>query len=64
MSICANITSRVENIVVCHKVLPTYRQGDVLYICFKAGSTDMVCKGEGGAIGVQVCVTNAVANLL
>ena len=29
---CANITATVENIIVWHKVLPTYTEGDVVYI--------------------------------
>ena len=47
-----------------HKALPTYIEGDAVYIEFNTGSTDMVGNGEGGAIGLQVGVTNCVADML
>ena len=39
-------------------------EGDVMYIEFNTGTPDMVSKGGGGAIGVQVGITNGVANVL
>ena len=64
MRICANIAAGVEKLIVCHKALTTYREGDAVYIEFKTGSPDMLSNWEGGAIGVQGCVTNGVANVL
>ena len=32
VSICANIKVAVENLILWHKALPTYREGDVVYI--------------------------------
>ena len=42
--ICANIKSAVEKLIVWHKALPTYREGDEVYISFKTGHPDMVGK--------------------
>ena len=44
VSRCANIKAAVENIIVCHKSLPTYREGDEVYIEFNTGHPDMVGK--------------------
>ena len=41
---CANITAAVERLIVWHKSLPTYREGDAVYIEFKTGHPDMVGK--------------------
>ena len=51
MTSCENITSAVEKLIVWHKVLTTYREGDVVYIEFKTGHPDMVDKWEVGDIG-------------
>ena len=32
VSSCANITDVAEKLIVCHKALPTYREGDMVYI--------------------------------
>ena len=40
----ANITAVVENLVVWHKVLPTYREVGVVYILIKTGKPYMVGK--------------------
>ena len=61
MSSCVNITDAVEKMIVWHKVLPTYREGDEMYIEFKTGHPDMVGKWEVGDIGVQGGVTTGVA---
>ena len=42
MSIYANITDVVEKLVVWHKAMTTYREGDGVYIYFKTGHPDMV----------------------
>ena len=60
---CANITDAAEKLIVWHKELPTYREGDVVYIEFKTGHPDMVGKWEVGDIGVQGGVTNGVAKV-
>ena len=41
---CANITSAEEKLIVWHKELPTYKEGDTVYIEFKNGHPDMVSK--------------------
>ena len=43
--------------------MPTYREGDTVYIEFDNGNPDMVGKGVGGDIGVQGVVTNGVTNV-
>ena len=58
-----NNTSAVEKLIVWHKALPTYREGDQVYIEFKTGHPDMVGKQEIGDIGVQGGVTNGVAKV-
>ena len=62
MIICANITAAVEKLIVLHKSMTTYREGDVVYIKFKTGHPVMLVKGEGGDIGVQGYVPNGVTN--
>ena len=47
-----------------HKSLPTYREGDAVYIEFNTGPPYMVGKVEVGDIGVQVGITNGVTNVL
>ena len=32
VSSCANITTAAEKVIVWHKALPTYREGDEVYI--------------------------------
>ena len=54
----------VENPIVWHKVLPTYREVGVVYILIKTGKPYMVGKAVWGDIGVQVCVTNGVTSVL
>ena len=46
-----------------HKALTTYKEGDEVYIEFKAGHPDMVDKWEVGDIGVHVGVNNGVAKV-
>ena len=46
-----------------HKSLPTYREGDEVYIYFNYINPDIVCKWELCDIGVQVGVTNGVAKV-
>ena len=41
---CANIKSAVENLIVWHKSLPTYREGDEVYIESKTENPDTVGK--------------------
>ena len=62
MSICVNITAGLENLIVWHKSLTTYREGDV--VCIESNNVHpyMVNKGGGGDIGVQVVVTDGVDN--
>ena len=64
MGICDNIAYGLENISVCIKEIPTYKEGDMVYIEFKTGKPDLVGKGEGGDIGVQRGVTNGITNVL
>ena len=52
VSICANITDAVEKLILCHKALSHYREGDAVYIKFKTGNPNMVYKWEVGDIGV------------
>ena len=52
MSICVNIKYGVENIIVWHRAIFTYREGDTRYIQFNTGPPDVVIKGGGGDIGV------------
>ena len=47
-----------------HKDMPTYREGDAVYIYFKTGNSDMVGKGGDGDIGVQIGLANGVAKVL
>ena len=49
---CANITYGVKNIIVWHKSLYTYIEGDMMYIYSEIGPPDMLVKGSGGAIRV------------
>ena len=44
VSICANITAAVEKLIVCHKALPMYREGDTVYIEFNTGHPDILGK--------------------
>ena len=53
MSSCANITDAVEKLIVWHKAMPTYGEGDKMYIKLMTGHPDMVGKWEVGDIGVQ-----------
>ena len=45
------------------KAMPTYREVDAVYMEFNNGHLNMVGKGEGSAVGVQVDVTNNVATV-
>ena len=51
-------------LIVCHKVLLTYREGDMVYIEYKNPLPAMVDKGLDGDIRVKGVVTNGVANVL
>ena len=42
--ICANIKSAVEKLIVWHKSLSTYREGDEVYMELNTGHPDMVGK--------------------
>ena len=64
VSICANITSVLEMLIVWNKALPTYREGDEGPIYFNNSPHYMVVNREGIAIGVQGGVINGVANVL
>ena len=44
-SSCSNIPAAVEMLVVWHKAMPTYIEGDSVYIEFNAGLPDVVSKG-------------------
>ena len=46
--------------IVCHKALPNYREGGVVYIEFKTGSPNIVSTCKASDIGVQGGVTNVV----
>ena len=63
VSRCANITSAVENLIVCHKELSTYRECDAVYIEFSTGHPYMVGKSEIDNIGVEGSVTNGMAKV-
>ena len=52
MSTYANITDAVEKLIVWHKALPTYREGDTVYVEFKTGNPDMLGKWLVGTVGV------------
>ena len=60
---CANITATVQNLIVWHKALPAYREGDVVYIEFNTGHPDMLGKWEVSDTVLQGGVTNCVAGL-
>ena len=64
MRIRTNITYVLKNLMLWHKALPTYREGDAVYIELRTSTPDMVGKREGRAIKVQAGVTNDVANVL
>ena len=63
MSSCANITAAADTMIVWYKELPTYREGNAVYIQLKTGHPDMVGKWEVGDIVVQGGVTNDVAKV-
>ena len=63
MIIFANITALVEKLIVWHKALPTYREGDMVWIEIKTGIPDIVGKGERGDIIVQGYVINGATKL-
>ena len=54
----------VDKLIVWHKELNTYLEGGAVYIKFNIGNPDVVGKGGGGDIGVQVGVTYGAANVL
>ena len=60
---CANIIAAEEKLVVCRKALPTYIEGDAMYIEFNTGHPDMVGKWKLGGIGVHGGVTSGVAKV-
>ena len=64
MSVCANITAGVEKLIVWHKALPTYIEGDTVYIEFNNFYPDIAVNGGGSYIVVQVGVTVCVTNVL
>ena len=49
---------------MCHTFLLSYIEVGALYIEFNTGPPDMAGKGDGGAIGVQVGLTNSVSNVV
>ena len=42
INICNNITDAVEKLIVWHKYLTTYREGDAVYIEVSTGHPDML----------------------
>ena len=60
---CDNITAVLEKLIVWHKELTSYREGDVAYIVFNTGQPDILGKCEVVDIGVQGDVTNGVAKV-
>ena len=63
VSSCANIIAAVENLIVWHKALLTYREGYKVYTEFKTVHPHMVGKQEIFYFGVKIGVTNGVAKV-
>ena len=60
---CSNIKAEVKKLIVWHKALSTYREGDEVSIEFNTEHPDMLGKREISDIVVQLVLTNGVAKV-